>query len=142
MQKALAASGLDALILFKAEAVRYITDFYVKGFRPFMEPEYVVLVVKGHPPVVGYVSGSDDLRIRFKSDIEDARKLPPVSEWASTIGGMISDYGLAAGRIGTDLMPYMVFEGLKKVLHRHRIRRCRRHLGQDSRLSSIPRRSS
>ena len=59
--------------------MRYITDFYVKGFRPFMEPEYVVLVAKGKPPAVGYISGSDDLRIRFKSDIEDARKLPPLS---------------------------------------------------------------
>lgn len=27
--------------------MRYVTDFYVKGFRPFMEPEYVVLVAKG-----------------------------------------------------------------------------------------------
>jgi Xaa-Pro aminopeptidase len=114
VQEALAQSGLDALIFFKAEAVRYITDFYVKGFRPFMEPEYVVLVAKGRPPAVGYVSGSDDIRIRVKSDIADARKLPAVSDWATTIGAMISDYGLASGRIGTDLMPFMVHEGLKR----------------------------
>ena len=38
VQEALAAAGLDALLFFKAEVVRYITDFYVKGFRPFMEP--------------------------------------------------------------------------------------------------------
>ena len=37
-------------MFFKAEAVRYVTDFYVKGFRPFMEPEYVVLMAKGRPP--------------------------------------------------------------------------------------------
>ena len=71
-----ASPGFDAFLFFKAEAVRYITDFYVKGFRPFMEPEYLVLVAKGQPPAVGYISGSDDLRIRFKSDIEDARRLP------------------------------------------------------------------
>ena len=40
MQQALERSDLDALVFFKAEAVRYLTDFYVKGFRPFMEPEY------------------------------------------------------------------------------------------------------
>jgi Xaa-Pro aminopeptidase len=114
LQDALSQSGLDALIFFKAEAVRYITDFYVKGFRPFMEPEYVVLVVKGKPPIVGYISGSDDLRIRFKSDIQDARKLPHVSDWAVTIGQMVADYGLANARIGTDFMPFMVHEGLKK----------------------------
>lgn len=113
LQTALLESGLDAFLFFKAEAVRYITDFYVKGFRPFMEPEYVVLVAKGRAPAVGYISGSDDIRIRVKSDIEDVRKLPHVSEWATTIGEMIADYGLGNGRIGTDLMPFMVHDGLK-----------------------------
>lgn len=114
VQEARAAAGLDAFLFFKAEAVRYITDFYVKGFRPFMEPEYVVLVAKGRPPAVGYVSGSDDLRIRFKSDIGDARRLPGLSGWAGVIGEMIVDYGLDRARIGTDLMPFMVHEGLKR----------------------------
>ena len=113
VQRALEEQGLDAFLFFKAEAVRYITDFYVKGFRPFMEPEYVVLAARGRRPAVGYISGSDDLRIRYRSDIEDARKLPHVAHWATVIGGMISDYGLSSGRIGTDLMPYMVHEGLK-----------------------------
>jgi Xaa-Pro aminopeptidase len=113
VQRALEEQELDAFLFFKAEAVRYITDFYVKGFRPFMEPEYVVLAARGRRPAVGYISGSDDLRIRYRSDIEDARKLPHVADWATVIGGMISDYGLSSGRIGTDLMPYMVHEGLK-----------------------------
>lgn len=114
VQAELERSGFDAFLLFKAEAVRYVTDFYVKGFRPFMEPEYVVLVAKGKPPAVGYISGSDDLRIRFKSDISDARKLPGVLEWGAVIGGMLADYGLARGRIGTDLMPYFVHDSLKR----------------------------
>lgn len=114
IQRALEEAGFDAFLFFKAEAVRYATDFYVKGFRPFMEPEYVVLAAKGRPPAVGYVSGSDDLRIRYKSDIEDARRLPHLSGWAAAIGEMIADYGLARGRIGTDLMPFMVHDGLKR----------------------------
>lgn len=113
VQDALERSGLDAFLFFKAEAVRYITDFYVKGYRPFMEPEYVVLVARGRAPAVGYVSGSDDLRIQYKSDIEDARKLPPVERWGETIAAMLSDYGLSHGAIGTDLMPYMVYNDLK-----------------------------
>jgi Xaa-Pro aminopeptidase len=116
VHKALERSGLDALLFFKAEAIRYITDFYVKGYRPFMEPEYVVLVAKGRPPAVGYISGSDDLRIRFKSDIEDARKLPSLRGWADAIAGMLSDYGLGKAGIGTDLMPFMVHQGLKRRL--------------------------
>jgi Xaa-Pro aminopeptidase len=112
VHEALQRSGLDAFLFFKAEAVRYVTDFYVKGYRPFMEPEYFVLVVKGRAPAVGYISGSDDLRIQYKSDIEDARKLPAVERWGETIAEMLSDYGLSSGGIGTDLMPYMVYRDL------------------------------
>src|SRR5262245_57563678 len=113
VQRALAESEFDALLLFRAEAVRYVTDFYVKGYRPFMEPEYVVLVAKDKQPVVGYVSGSDDLRIRLRSDIEDARRLPAVSDWGNAIGAMLADYGLCNARIGTDFMPHHVHEALK-----------------------------
>ena len=97
LQKALEQSGFDAFLFCKAEAVRWATDFYVKGFRPFLEPEYIALVVKGKPPVVGYISGSDDLRIKFKSDIQDARRLPHVSKWHEVI------------------MPLMVYRNLTKA---------------------------
>jgi Xaa-Pro aminopeptidase len=113
VQSALERSGFDALLFFKAEAVRYLTDFYVKGYRPFMEPEYLVLVVKGRAPAIGYISGSDDLRVRYRSDIADARRLRHVSSWHEVIAAMLSDYGVTRGRIGTDLMPYMVYEGLR-----------------------------
>lgn len=115
IQKALEQSGFDAFLFCKAEAVRWVTDFYVKGFRPFLEPEYVALVVKGKPPVVGYISGSDDLRIKFKSDIQDARRLPHVSKWHEVIEKMLSDYGVSRGRIATDIMPHMVYRGLTKA---------------------------
>ena len=114
IQAAIERSGYDALLLFKAEAVRYVTDFYVKGYRPFMEPEYVVLVPKGKAPVVGHTSGSDDLRIRYKSGIQDSRKLPAVPQWGEVIAGMLSDYGLESARVGTDFIPYMVHEDLKQ----------------------------
>jgi Xaa-Pro aminopeptidase len=116
LQRALAASEFDAFIFFKAEAVRWVTDFYVKGYRPFMEPEYFVIVLEGRPPVVGYISGSDDLRIRIKSDIEDARKLPHVVHWAITIAEILTDYGLTQCRLGTDLMPYMVCDALRQAM--------------------------
>lgn len=115
IQKALEQSGFDAFLFCKAEAVRWVTDFYVKGFRPFLEPEYVALVVKGKPPIVGYISGSDDLRIKFKSDIQDARRLPHVSKWHEVIEKMLSDYGVSRGRIATDIMPHMVYRGLTKA---------------------------
>jgi len=112
VQKALENSGLDAFLFFKAEAVRYVTDFYVKGFRPFMEPEYFVLVARDRAPVLGYISGSDELRIKFKSDVEDARRLPPVADWSTAIRHVLADYGLESGAVGTDLMPHSVYAGL------------------------------
>jgi Xaa-Pro aminopeptidase len=115
LQKALERSGFDAFLFCKAEAVRWVTDFYVKGIRPFLEPEYVALVVKGKPPAVGYISGSDDLRIQFKSDIQDARRLPHVSKWHEVIEKMLADYGVSRGRIATDVMPHMVYRGLTKA---------------------------
>ena len=114
VQRAMEKAGYDALLLFKAEAVRYVTDFYVKGFRPFMEPEYLVLVPRGKAPAVGHTSGSDDLRIRYKSDIQDARRLPSVSEWSTVIADMIVDYGLQKARIGTDFIPFMVHDDLTR----------------------------
>ena len=115
IERAMEQASYDALLLFKAEAVRYVTDFYVKGFRPFMEPEYLVLVPRGKPPAVGHTSGSDDLRIRFKSDIEDHRRLPEVSRWSDVLGEMIADYGLQNARIGTDLMPFTVHQALTEA---------------------------
>lgn len=116
LQRAMEQAGLDALLLIKAEAVRYVTDFYVKGFRPFMEPEYLALVPRGGKPAVGYISGSDDLRIRTKSDIDDVRRLPGLSDWASVVAGMLADYGLQSGRIGTDLLPFSLGEALRRLV--------------------------
>lgn len=113
VQAAMEKGGYDALLFFKAEAVRYITDFYVKGFRPFMEPEYLVLVPCGKAPVVGHTSGSDDLRIKYKSDIEDTRRLPAVGDWSKVIAEMLHDYGLQNARIGTDFIPFMVYDDLR-----------------------------
>ena len=76
LEEFLAKVKLDALILMKSEAVRYVTDFYVKGYRPFMDLEYFVVVIPGKKPVVGYASGSDTYRIQVRSEIEDHRKLP------------------------------------------------------------------
>ena len=103
----------DALHAIKQEKLQKALE--QSGFDAFLEPEYVALVVKGTPPVVGYISGCDDLRIQFKSDIQDARRLPHVSKWHEVIEKMLSDYGVSRGRIATDIMPHMVYTGLTKA---------------------------
>ena len=40
IQSALAERGLDGLLLLKHDAVRFVTGFYAKGYRPFVEFEY------------------------------------------------------------------------------------------------------
>lgn len=114
IQKAMEDNDLDCLLLMKAEAVRYVTDFYVKGYRPFIEPEYLAVIPKGKEPVVGYTSGSDNYRIKIRSDIEDHRKLPGLSKWHEEIIKIFRDYGIVSGRVGTDFLPFNLYLEIKK----------------------------
>lgn len=113
VQKLMLDNNLDALLLFKSEAVRYVTDFYVKGFRPFMDLEYFVVVPKGSEPVVGFSSGSDTYRIKLRSFIKDSRKLPRLKDWPKVIVQILRDYSLTKARIGTDLLPFNLYLSLK-----------------------------
>lgn len=105
--------NLDAILFFRTEAVRYITDFFVKGYRPFIELEYFVLVPKKREPAVGFSSGSDNYRLQLRSSVEDYRKLPDLENWHQVIAEMLEDYGLTQGRIGIDVLPYFIGAQLK-----------------------------
>jgi len=113
VQKLIRQWELDALLFMRSEVVRYITDFFIKGYRPFFEVEYFVLVPQGREPAVGYSSGSDNYRLQLRSDIEDFRKLPGLENWHKVIEEMLADYGLTKGRIGIDLLPCFVSDQLK-----------------------------
>lgn len=113
IQKAIEDNGFEAILLLKAEAVRYATDFYCKGYRPFFEPEYICVIPKGKDPVVGYTSGSDNYRIQIRSDIKDHRKIPGISRWHEEIIKIFHDYGISSGRVGVDLLPFGIYEKLK-----------------------------
>lgn len=97
IQKAMEENGLDAILLLKAETVRYATDFYVKGYRPFYEPEYLAVIPKGQDTIVGHTSGSDNYRIQIRSDIKDHRKLPGFSKWGDEVIKIFRDYGITGG---------------------------------------------
>jgi Xaa-Pro aminopeptidase len=114
VQKLLETKGMNAFLFLRSEVVRYITDFFVKGYRPFFELEYFVLVPKGKQPALGYSSGSDNYRIQLRSPIEDFRKLPGLGNWYKIIAEMLRDYGLTQGRIGIDILPCFMADQLKK----------------------------
>jgi len=114
IQKAIEDNELEGLLLLKSEAVRYVTDFYVKGYRPFLEPEYMAVVPKKKEPVVGYTSGSDNYRIQIRSDIKDHRKLPGFNKWYTEIIKIFKDYGITSGRVGTDFLPFNIHREIVK----------------------------
>lgn len=114
IQKVLEDNQLEAILLLKAETVRYATDFYVKGYRPFYEPEYLAVIPKGHDTVVGHTSGSDNYRIQIRSDIKDHRKLPGFSQWGQEVIKIFHDYNITSGRVGVELLPHQMYLELKK----------------------------
>lgn len=116
VQEAMKKYGLEALLLFKDPAVRYVTDFYTKGFRPWNEIEYAAVVPKNHESVLCYSSGSDTFRVKMRNIVEDYRKLPEKNEWHNFFRKIFSDYGIKRGKIGVDILPYEVYLNLKKIL--------------------------
>lgn len=106
-------NNLDAIILTKDEAVRYLTDFYTKGFRPFKEIEYAVVMAKGKEPILCYSSGSDTFRVKMRNVVNDYRKLPKMNQWHQFFGDILKELGISKGVIGVDLLPHNVFVGLR-----------------------------
>jgi Xaa-Pro aminopeptidase len=117
VRKVIEKYDMDALLLIKSEAVRYVTDFYVKGYRPFFEPEYFAVIPKGKEPVVGYASGSDTYRIQVKSDVRDYRKIPgQINKWVDELVKIFKEYGLTNGIVGVDFLPFNVQQAISKEL--------------------------
>jgi len=115
IQKSMEKYGFDALLLFQSPSVRYVTDFFAKGYRSYSQDlEYCVVVPRAKEPILGYQSGSDDYRVKTKCLTEDARKLGPYHRWPESIGKILEDYGLTAGRIGTDMLLFDWYLALKQ----------------------------
>jgi len=116
IQKLLKENELDALLFFKPEAIRYMTDFFVKGFRAVsMDIEYLSLQVRGKEPVLAHQSGSDTWRIQVYNWVTDYRKLTR-GKWQETIKEILTDHNLLKGRIGTDLLSFDLYLSLKDIL--------------------------
>ncbi len=73
---ALQAHDLDGLLLLKHDAVRYVTGFYAKGYRPFIDFDYAALVRRDRDTVLGYTVGGEERRIALRSRVSDSFRLP------------------------------------------------------------------
>lgn len=116
VQASLRTRGLDGLLLLKHDAVRYVTEFYTKGYRPFLDFEYAAFVPLGKDPVLGFTLGGEERRAAIRSRVADARQLPKVSLWSDGLSDILRDYGVTSGRVGFDIMPHFVLEGLRARL--------------------------
>jgi Xaa-Pro aminopeptidase len=106
---------LDALVFFRDQAIRYVTDFYTKGFGPFMDYEYLCVVPRGGEPILGYLSGSDRYRTRLHDKIDDVRRLPVLEDWDDVVVEVFDEYGIT-GTVGTDIMPFFLYDDLAQRL--------------------------
>jgi Xaa-Pro aminopeptidase len=116
IQNVMEKNGLDGILFFKPEAIRYMTDFFVKGFRSVsMDIEYLSFQGKGKDPVLAYQSGSDTWRIQVYNWVKDYRKLNR-GKWHETIREIFYDCNITKGRIGTDLLSFDLYLKLKEML--------------------------
>ena len=115
IQKSMEKHGFDALLLIQSPYVRYVTDFFTKGYRSFTHDlEYLAVVPRGKEPILGFQSGSDEYRVKTKCLTQDARRLGSYSKWPDSIAKIFEDYGLTKGRIGTDMLLFDWYLALKE----------------------------
>lgn len=117
VQRIMERHNFDALLLFQSPAVRYITDFFVKGYRAYSHDlEYFAIIPRGEKPILAFQSGSDEYRVKTKCLTEDTRKLGSYDTWPTTIAQIFLDYGLTDGKIGTDMLLFDWYLALKNKL--------------------------
>lgn len=108
---------IDGILLFDSPSVRYVTGFYVKGYRTVsMDIEYLAAMFRTGKPTLGFLSGSDTHLVKMRCPVDDTRKLGKRETWAATIESILRDYNIVSGVIGTDLLPYDVALDLNKRL--------------------------
>jgi Xaa-Pro aminopeptidase len=96
--------------------VRYVTGFYAKGYRPFLEIEYLALVVADGPTVLGTSLTGEAPRATMRSRADDVIQLPKPRNWGPAIEKLLHTHGLAGGRVGFDFMPHWIHQHLTESL--------------------------
>src|SRR5215212_10393178 len=93
---ALRRHDLAGLLLLKHDAERYVTGFYAKGYRPFIDFDYAALVRRDRETVLGYTVGGEERRIALRSRAADSFRLPSFEQWGAGLVGMLSRFGVTA----------------------------------------------
>ena len=110
---ALRTHELDGLLLLKHDAVRYVTGFYAKGYRPFIDFDYAALVRRDRDTVLGYTVGGEERRIALRSRVSDSFRLPGFNRWGAGLAEMLRRFGVTRGRLGFDILPHFIYQALR-----------------------------
>jgi Xaa-Pro aminopeptidase len=110
---ALQAHDLDGLLLLKHDAVRYVTGFYAKGYRPFIDFDYAALVRRDRDTVLGYTVGGEEPRIALRSRVADSFRLPSFKQWGAGLARMLSRSRVTASHLGFDILPHFIDRDLR-----------------------------
>lgn len=108
--------GLDAILFIKHDAVRWITGFYAKGYRPFIEIEYLALLINNGPVILGTALSGERARAMSRSRADEVVQLGSRSTWAGTVEDILTLHGLTKGRIGFDFLTHDLDRDLQNRL--------------------------
>src|SRR5579862_7883494 len=103
------AAGLDALLVWKDENCRYLTDLRPQLIAGKSTALNGALLVEGKPPILFCSGGERDRVDRTMPWIAEARTIPIIEEKAlveglvrDILGPVLKKQGLADGRLGLD----------------------------------------
>jgi Xaa-Pro aminopeptidase len=113
---ALARHDLDGLLLLNHEAARYVTGFYAKGYRPFIEFAYAALVQRDGSTLLGSSVGGEGRRIARRSRADAWFALPGLRQWGGALVAQLQRIGLTTGRLGFDLLPHFLYLEVRTAL--------------------------
>jgi Xaa-Pro aminopeptidase len=123
VQRALAASDLDGLLLWKDENVRYLTSLRAQLIAGKMTSLNGVLITKGGEPILLCSGGEIDKASMGMSWLAAAHPIPIMEQRElvdgfvkATLTPLLAEDGIDAGRIGVDQVNYSLVESMREHL--------------------------
>lgn len=120
---ALAASDLDALLLWKDENVRYLTSLRAQLIAGKMTSLNGVLLTRGNEPVLLCSGGEIDKASAGMSWLTAAHPIPIMEQRElvdgvvrTTLASLLSEAGVTAGRVGVDQVNFSLVEAMREHL--------------------------
>lgn len=123
VQRALAGSDLDGLLLWKDENVRYLTGLRAQLIAGKMSSLNGVLLTRGHDPILLCSGGEIDKASLGMSWLAAAHPIPIMEQRElvdgfvkATLAPLLAEAGVDAGRVGVDQVNFSLVESMREHL--------------------------